>query len=65
MRDKYKTIALLCLAIFLIVASFIIFGCAETQSKPFPESYSVPSPSGYIQHCIDYPNSVFCKDNKK
>lgn len=42
----------------LIIA---VVGCAMPQ-KPMPEGEPVNPPIGYMLHCIEYPDSPFCKE---
>lgn len=57
--------------IFLTVLLF--FGCATVEEKVvyeppvvveeqgFPEGEITYPPFGYIKHCVDYPDSIFCE----
>jgi hypothetical protein len=56
--------------IFLTV--LLLFGCATVEEKVvykpvvveeqgFPEGDITDPPFGYIKHCIDYPDSIFCE----
>jgi hypothetical protein len=58
MKKKYLYLALACWVIALYI---LFFFTACSSQRPFPEGVQTQTPSGYIQHCKDYPDSVFCK----
>jgi hypothetical protein len=45
---------------YLLVILLLCVGCA---SNPATQHTETTPPQGYIQHCIDYPDSIFCEND--
>jgi hypothetical protein len=60
---KYLIASIICTV--LAALTLWLMGCREYQ--PFPEGKDkVRPPIGYIIHCQEYPNSIFCpQDDEK
>ncbi len=43
------------------VVCLLLMSCT-TPDKPFPEGDEVQAPYGYYLHCLEYPDSIFCRE---
>lgn len=48
----------------LLPIVLLLAACAAPPADDAPQlGERVPVPMGYVFHCIDYPDSVFCSDD--
>ena len=46
----------------LIFLALMLTSCASKGA--FPEGKVTPPPYGYTLHCIQFPDSIFCREDK-
>ena len=61
---QYRNVAILCWTAAAMIIMYALFGCARTY-EPIPEGKETNAPLGYTSHCIEFPDSIFCKDRDK
>jgi len=62
MSEHTRDLILALVAGILGVVFVLLMGCA-VPDKPFPVSDETTiTPWGYRQHCINYPDSIYCEE---
>ncbi len=61
MTIHQRDLLLAIVAGLLGVVCLLLMSCT-TPDKPFPEGDEVVAPYGYYLHCLEYPDSIFCRE---